>query len=185
MTKKQPVPQARRNPTRSRPIENRLREWQQTVKEYGIDAVQQTMERTDIKPGAVAIAKAFEQFGLDPQKPNHLQLLCAILADVVFGHRKRESGRKPGSLSRNSWNKARLLLLALAYEKVRDKQPGISDIQAAKRLSGHGQSDEVVRQRLPAARRYLALVKKYPALQEPQASSPALPRGAPLGLLKL
>jgi hypothetical protein len=139
-------------------IEARIRVWQQLIKDLGADAVASPL--TTIPERPQSLARAFEQFSLNPQQPNHRELLCIILADLLFGHRK--VGRKKG---RAPWHGGRLLEYALAYEKIRSKNPKISDSEAAKEIKRNGASRgataETIRQQLPAARQLLNQMTQY------------------------
>jgi hypothetical protein len=150
----------------ARDIKGRLQRWQKVIESirqdeesfaiFGLDRVGEAA-KTALK--GESLSQAFRRLGLDAQKPHHIDLLCAALADIVFGRGK--AGRKLGKASKGSWNSARLLNVALDYKKLQDEQPGISDTEAAEKLKAHGQSADAVRRQLPKARAHLAQVEQY------------------------
>jgi hypothetical protein len=165
---------------KSAAITKRVKEWQQLITKLGIEQVEESLRKATQRPQS--FIEAFKQFGLDPQKVVHRELLCTILADVVFGRKK--AGRKTGSAS---WHSARLLQLALKDETIRAEHPNISDAEAGKKLAGPGATAEVIRQRLPAARKQLQQVRQFfgAPRSPPAKGTSAAPDGGLLGSVKL
>jgi hypothetical protein len=162
-------------------IKARIREWQEAINEAlkseKIHAVlgrprgvisehARTIRSQKPKP----LMRAFGQFGLDPQKPYHTELLCIVLADLLFGERK--AGRKQGSAKL-----PRLLAWGFAYEEIRAKRPGrLTDKEAAEEIKKNGafrDTAETIRQNLPAARKHLAQTRQYLEAGRSVTSSPA------------
>jgi hypothetical protein len=111
------------------------------------------------------IASAFRQLGLDPEISSHRELLLVVLAQIVFGP-KRRGGRRKGTVKNPSahWHSARLFLLGVHFEKVVKANPGISDRQAGHKITKQfpypGVSPDTIRKRLPAARKQWADTKR-------------------------
>jgi hypothetical protein len=164
-------------------IEVRIREWQEAInaarKSEEIQAalgrprgVISEHARTISSQKPKSLIRAFGQFGLDPQKPYHTELLCIVLADLLYGERK--AGRKKGSAD---WQLPRLLAWGLAYEEIRAKRPGrLTDKEAAEEIKKNGafrDTAETIRQNLPAARKHLAQTGQYLEAGRSVTSSPA------------
>jgi hypothetical protein len=66
------------------------------------------------------IAKAFDAFGLDPNKPDHWRRLLGILADVFFGERGK--GPKP------RWNPETIKQLISDFDDLSSNHPQASQM---------------------------------------------------------
>jgi hypothetical protein len=67
-----------------------------------------------------AIEKAFDAFGLDPNKPHHWRTLLGILADVFFGERGK--GPKP------RWGSDTIKQLILDFDHLSARFPKVSQM---------------------------------------------------------
>jgi hypothetical protein len=99
------------------------------------------------------LTKAFEHFGLDPNKQLHRDLLLIVLAHAVFV--KRSKGRKKGSTGKKKWDMNRQIELledvAKAHESFMGKGvtqvPSVEDIaRKTKRLFAERYKDTTVEQ---------------------------------------
>jgi hypothetical protein len=104
------------------------------------------------------LADAFDYFGLDSKNPSHRDLLLFVLASEVFGKRPGR-GRPRGS---RTWDWDQLFDLGMAYFQVMARRPEISDREAATEIKGRAEYQHIepdtIRQRLPEARKIIALV---------------------------
>jgi hypothetical protein len=149
----------------------RIELWRQLIRDKKLgwpDTVVALLDTTPVKP--TSLAAAFDQFSLNSQNQKHHELLCLILADVLF--RKRSAGRKKGSRQ-----DARLLAWGLAYEEVRANHRGkrkLTDQEAAKQIKSSGASRgatvTTIRQSLPAARKLVSKIRGY--LEPPPQVAP-------------
>jgi hypothetical protein len=111
---------------------------------------------------APELSEAFGYFGLNPTVSGHREILLILLATEIF--RNRNVGRTKGSRGGRRWNEPRLLELAEHYGAVVRDHPKLSDVKAAREIRRRFKkvyrdtTDEVVRQRLPEARRFYAEV---------------------------
>jgi hypothetical protein len=103
-----------------------------------------------------SLKRAAEFFGLNPTVESDVCLLALLLAEELFGKRRR--GRKPGN---KAWDERRLLELAHLYEELKREWPRASDTEIAKVISGDPEFNEyrsnpdLIRKRLPEAKRRL------------------------------
>src|SRR5262249_19876778 len=111
---------------------------------------------TDAGPPA-ALSEAAEYFGLDLAKSAEQALLLHILADIVFGERKKGRPRT----NKGKWDVARLIQLAIDCNKIKEDSPGISDKKAVGEIKSRYRerykyaTSEMMRQRLGLARQWL------------------------------
>ena len=137
-----------------------------------------------LQSNSQSLAEAFKQLGLDPNNSAHRAMLPVVLADFQFGRRKK--GRPAG---KKHWHAARLLVLALDYEEVIAGNPNMSYSKAAaaieKRAGYKCYTAVTIRQRLPAAKRQLALARAFIEPEKPVTATPAhiAPSGGLLGSL--
>jgi hypothetical protein len=95
-------------------------------------------------------------YGLDPTVESDVFLLALLLAEELFGKRRR--GRKPGN---KAWDERRLLELAHLYEELKREWPRASDTEIAEVISREPEFKEyrsnpdLIRKRLPEAKRRL------------------------------
>jgi hypothetical protein len=150
----------------ARDIKGHVQRWRKTIKSirqdeelFAIMGMDCIGEAAKIAMQGASLEKAFKELGLESDKPFHLELLCAALADAVFGRGK--AGRKLGKMSAGSWNPAKLFVLARDYQKLLESNPNISDTEAAKQLAKRGATAEQIRRQLPNAREHLAQVIQY------------------------
>jgi len=124
----------------------------------------------ELRPEASrALAEAEEYFGVGPTRrkdlpPNILEvaryhdvvILARLMAEVLFG--------KPGrGRQTKDWSEGKLYILGQAYFYVKRKKPALKDRQIAEIFAGQhsddfgkngfGKDAELIRQRLPAAKR--------------------------------
>ena len=96
-----------------------------------------------------ALKRAREYFAIDDDF-----MLMAMMAEVLFGRHQR--GRSKGTVI---WTEWKYLELGEAYAEIRAKDPKLSDAGIAKLLAKtdayKSYPAEVLRQRLPEAKRYL------------------------------
>jgi hypothetical protein len=101
-----------------------------------------------------SLEKAAHFFGLDHTHPDDLSILVHILAEEVFGTRKR--GRKTGG---KIWNSERYLELGFSYQIVKRENPKLSDAKISQiignspQFSEYKNNSEQIRQKFPQARR--------------------------------
>jgi hypothetical protein len=124
----------------------------------------------ELRPEASrALAEAEEYFGVGPTRrkdlpPNILEaaryhdvvILARLMAEVLFGRPGR--GRQT-----KDWSEGKLYILGQAYFYVKRKKPTLKDRQIAEIFAGQhsddfgkngfGKDAELIRQRLPAAKR--------------------------------
>lgn len=137
-----------------------------------------------LQSNSQSLAEAFKQFGLDPNNSAHRAILTVVLADCVFGRRKK--GRPAGT---KQWHAARLHVLACDYEEVIADNPNMSYSKAAaaiqKRAGYKCYRAVTIRQRLPAAKRQLARARAFLEPEKPVTATPAhiAPSGGLLGSL--
>jgi hypothetical protein len=106
-----------------------------------------------------SVAKAAKYLHRNPADPADSRWLLRILADVLFGDRKK--GRRRGSAKWHMW---RLVELDVHRNVVERDNPGISDRRAAAEIKQRypqyrHDTVEVVRRRLNEARGYARLHK--------------------------
>jgi hypothetical protein len=130
-------------------------EWFEDARKFpNIEAWRRNEWRNDFaaKPTR-SLSEAAEFFGLDPAKAVDSAVLLRVLADVVFGTRKK--GRHTGT---SRWNDVRLFQLGVHLQAVEKDRPGISNKKAAaeikRRYRQQYKTDEpeTIRQRLRDAR---------------------------------
>jgi hypothetical protein len=101
-----------------------------------------------------SLERAAKFLGLDHAHPSGLFVLALVLAEELFGKRKR--GPKPGI---RSWDANRFLQLGFLYDELKGEYPRLSDSKlvalivedpAFKEYRGN---PELIRQRLPEAKR--------------------------------
>jgi hypothetical protein len=102
-----------------------------------------------------SLKRAAEFFGLNPSIPADVHTLALVLAEEVFGERKR--GRKPGNAA---WDADRLLQLAFFYfQEIKVEWPHLNDTKLAEKIAEidafkeYRSNPELIRQRLPKAKR--------------------------------
>jgi len=103
-----------------------------------------------------SLKRAAEFFGLDHAIPADVSMLALVLADELFGERKR--GRKAGN---QAWDTDRFLELGFAYDELKKDYPHLSDTKLAELLvdihefKEYRNNPELIRQRLSRAKREL------------------------------
>ena len=104
-----------------------------------------------------SLQRAAKFFELDHTYPADLFVLALVLAEELFGERKR--GRKPGN---RAWDWTRFLELGFLYEKLKSEWPRLNDTRIAAVIvkdpafKEYRSNPELIRQRLPEAKRELA-----------------------------
>jgi hypothetical protein len=112
---------------------------------------------TDAGGPPPALSEAAKYFDLQLGKPAEQSLLLHILADVVFGERKRGRPRT----KKGKWDVLTLIQLAIDCNKIKEETPGISDKKAVGEIKRRYRerykyaTSEMMRQRLRPARRWL------------------------------
>ena len=112
---------------------------------------------TDAGGPPPALARAEEFFGLHLEKPAEQALLLHILADAVFGVRKKGRPRT----NKGKWDAVRLIQLAIDCNTIKEDTPGISDKRAVGEIKNRYRdrykyaTAEMMRQYLGSARRSL------------------------------
>ena len=123
------------------------------------------------------LARDFEQFGLDPNNSAHRTMLLVVLADFVFGRRKR--GRPPGKKQRHEWHAAKLHLLGFHYEEAIANNPDMSYPKAAAAIKKRNipefkhDTAMTIRQRIPGAKRQLAQARAFLKPEKSVTATPA------------
>jgi hypothetical protein len=160
----------------ARDIKGRLQRWRKVIKSirqneelFAAMDMDCVGEAAKTAMAGETLAKAFKELGLEAGKPYHTELVCAALADVIFGRSK--VGRKLGRVSAGTWNSARLFVLARDYQKLLESNPNISDAKAAKQLAGRGATVEQVRRQLPKAREHLVQAMQYLQIADAELTS--------------
>jgi len=98
-----------------------------------------------------------EGYRLDPTRESDVFLLALLLAEELFGKRRR--GPKSGN---QKWDAHRLLKLGFLYEELKREWPRTSDSELAETIASdpafkeYRNNPELIRQRLPEAKRELA-----------------------------
>jgi hypothetical protein len=106
--------------------------------------------------------RAAEFFGLDHTHPPDLFVLALLLAEELFGKRKR--GRKPGNVE---WDWKKYEQLVFKYLKLKREHPRDSDTKLAAAIVEDPEfrvyrgNPELIRQRLPEAKRRYEAWKRY------------------------
>jgi hypothetical protein len=102
-----------------------------------------------------SLKRAAEFFGLNLSIPADVHTLALVLAEEVFGKRKR--GRKPGNAA---WDADRFLQLAFFYFcEIKVEWPRLNDTKLAEKIAEtdgfkeYRNNPELIRQRLPKAKR--------------------------------
>jgi hypothetical protein len=102
-----------------------------------------------------SLKRAAEFFGLNLSIPADVHTLALVLAEELFGERKR--GRKAGNAA---WDADRLLELGfLYYYEVKVEWPSLNDSKLAEKIAEtdgfkeYRSNPELIRQRLPKAKR--------------------------------
>jgi len=112
---------------------------------------------TDAGGPPPGLSRAAKYFDLQLREPAEQSLLLHILADVVFGERKK--GRPP--TKKGKWDVVTLIQLAIDCNKIKEETPGISDKKAVCEIKSRYLERykfatlEMMRQRLGPARRWL------------------------------
>jgi hypothetical protein len=107
-----------------------------------------------LKCDSKSLEKAAHFFGLDHTHPDDLSKLAHILAEEVFGARRR--GRKTGG---KIWNSERYLELGFRYQIAKRENPKLSDVKISEIMGNSPQfreyknNPEQIRQKFPQARR--------------------------------
>jgi hypothetical protein len=100
------------------------------------------------------LEKSAEFFRLDHTHPPDLSVLTHILAEIVFGTRRR--GKRKGDYK--IWTEKRFLELASKYHELKARNPTCLDNELAELISKTGafweyhDNSEPIRQRLPKAK---------------------------------
>ena len=95
-----------------------------------------------------------EGYRLDPTREADVFLLALLLAEELFGKRRR--GRKPGNMA---WDEKRFLELGFLYKELKRDCPHTSDSELAEIIAAdpafneYRNNPELIRQRLPQAKR--------------------------------
>jgi len=95
-----------------------------------------------------------EGYRLDPTRESDVFLLALLLAEELFGKRRR--GPKSGN---QKWDAARFLELGRLYEELKRECPRTSDSELAETIAAdpafeeYRNNPEQIRQRIPEARR--------------------------------
>jgi len=103
-----------------------------------------------------SLQRAAEFFGLNPTLESDLCLLALLLAEELFGKRRR--GPKSGN---QAWDAKRFLELARLYEEFKREWPRVSDTEIAEVISRapefkeYRSNPDLIRKRLPEAKRRL------------------------------
>jgi hypothetical protein len=124
-----------------------------SVKIHGLREYYPHTIRSLAKKNTPALLNAAKQFDLDLANPIERAVLLRVLADLLFGPR-RKKGRP---LHSKKWTGTRLSQLARDCEEVKKDRPKLSDAKAAiiikKRHPERYEdtSSEMMRQRLPEA----------------------------------
>jgi hypothetical protein len=101
-----------------------------------------------------SLERAAKFLGLDHAHPSHLFVLALVLAEELFGKRRR--GRKPGN---RAWDENRFLELGSLYQELKRDCPRTSDSELAETIAEdpafkeYRNNPELIRQRLPQAKR--------------------------------
>jgi hypothetical protein len=101
-----------------------------------------------------SLERAAEYFGLNHTHPPDLFVLAILLAENLFGERKR--GRKPGNVL---WDSNKYLQLGFKYMDLKRERPRESDAKLAVAIAEDSEfreyrrNPELIRQRLPEAKR--------------------------------
>jgi hypothetical protein len=109
-----------------------------------------------------SLDRAAEFFGLDHKHPPDLFLLALLLAEELFGKRKR--GPRPGN---KVWNTVKFLRLGYKYRDLKLERPRESDAKLAVAIAEDPEfrqyrcNPELIRQRLAGAKRQLEEQKRY------------------------
>jgi hypothetical protein len=117
-----------------------------------------------------SLERAAEFFGLDHTHPPDLFVLALLLAEDPFGKHKR--GRKPGNVV---WDSVKYLRLGFKYVELKYKHPGDSDTELAAAIVKDPEfreyrgNPELIRQRLPKAKRKYEEQKRYEEWLDEQA----------------
>ena len=104
-----------------------------------------------------SLKRAAEFFGLNPTVESDVCLLALLLAEELFGKRRR--GPKSGN--NQAWDAERFLELARLYEELKREWPRASDTGIAEMISGtpefyeYRSNPDLIRKRLPEAKRRL------------------------------
>ncbi len=118
------------------------------------------------RPGPIEEAAA--HLGLDPEGAGDRETLLLVLADMVCAKEEPKARRTPGRRKGTAkWDMVKLSLLGLRYEHIKRRHPKMSDRQIAKEIRlAHSSTDykfdteETIRQKLPAAKREFAEFEK-------------------------
>jgi hypothetical protein len=95
-----------------------------------------------------------EGYRLDPTRESDVFLLALLLAEELFGKRRR--GRKAGD---KAWDEHRYLELGFLYKELKRECPRTSDSELAETIAAdpafkeYRNNPELIRQRLPQAKR--------------------------------
>jgi hypothetical protein len=109
-----------------------------------------------------SLDRAADFFGLDHTHPPDLFVLALLLAEELFGERKR--GRKPGDVE---WDWKKYQQLAFKYVKLKREHPRDSDTKLAAAIAKDTEfreyrgNPESIRQRLPKTKRQYEEWQRY------------------------
>jgi hypothetical protein len=132
--------------------------WRRQGRIYGLPSDEYTRGTLHCDPTSLKRAAEFFRLNevdrLDPTRESDVFLLALLLAEELFGKRRR--GRKPGN---KAWDENRFLKLGFLYEELKREWPRTSDSELAETIAEdpafkeYRNNPELIRQRLPEAKR--------------------------------